>query len=228
MEKEMDEGRKRTLGVIHAIFACRKLAVLEGKPSPAREMAFRDSIDLAVKMMLGHLQDYGSSHPVLSDVFYVVSQKLNNVVITVESTRDVIGRVGGDQKEVNLVCQPIGVADHQVPFGWPGMRTVPSGAFSLVALLSSSSISSINFLTRGIPRRRSLWICSSITLTTSRNASFCDLRNVRISPHTLPPIISAPASVAARIASAAASSQIPIAFMAAQANTAPWRPSAAP
>jgi hypothetical protein len=51
MEKEMDEGRKRTLGVIAAIFACRKLAALEGKPSPAREMAFRDSIDLAAEMM---------------------------------------------------------------------------------------------------------------------------------------------------------------------------------
>jgi hypothetical protein len=51
MEKEMDEGRKRTLGVIAAIFACRKFAALEGKPSPAREMAFRDSIDLAVEMM---------------------------------------------------------------------------------------------------------------------------------------------------------------------------------
>jgi hypothetical protein len=51
MEKEMDEGRKRTLGVIAALFACRKLAALEGKPSPAREMAFRDSIDLAVEMM---------------------------------------------------------------------------------------------------------------------------------------------------------------------------------
>ena len=48
MEKEMDEGRKRTLGVIAAIFACRKLSALDGKPSPAREMAFRDSIDLAV------------------------------------------------------------------------------------------------------------------------------------------------------------------------------------
>jgi len=51
MEKEIDEGRKRTLGVTAAIFACRKLAVLEGKPSPAREMAFRDSIDLAAEMM---------------------------------------------------------------------------------------------------------------------------------------------------------------------------------
>ena len=35
MEKEMDESRKRTLGVIAAIFACRKLAALDGKPSPA-------------------------------------------------------------------------------------------------------------------------------------------------------------------------------------------------
>ena len=51
MEKETDEGRKRTLGVIAAIFACRKLSVLDGKPSPAREMAFRDSIDLAAEMM---------------------------------------------------------------------------------------------------------------------------------------------------------------------------------
>jgi hypothetical protein len=51
MEKELDEGRKRTLGVIAAIFACRKPAALEVKPSPAREMAFRDSIDLAAEMM---------------------------------------------------------------------------------------------------------------------------------------------------------------------------------
>jgi hypothetical protein len=29
MENEMDEGRKRTLGVIAAIFACRKLAALK-------------------------------------------------------------------------------------------------------------------------------------------------------------------------------------------------------
>lgn len=51
MEKEMDGGRKRTLGVIAAIFAWRKLAALEDKPSPAREMAFRDAIDLALEMM---------------------------------------------------------------------------------------------------------------------------------------------------------------------------------
>jgi hypothetical protein len=49
--KKMDEGRKRTLGVIAAVFACRKLTALDGKPSPAREMAFRDSIDLAAEIM---------------------------------------------------------------------------------------------------------------------------------------------------------------------------------
>jgi hypothetical protein len=49
MEKEMDEGRKRALGVIAAIFACRKLAAPEGKPSPAREMAFRDALIWAWK-----------------------------------------------------------------------------------------------------------------------------------------------------------------------------------
>ena len=51
MEKEMDEGRKPTLGVIAAIFVCRKPSALEGKPSPAREMTFRDSIDSAAEMM---------------------------------------------------------------------------------------------------------------------------------------------------------------------------------
>jgi hypothetical protein len=51
MEKETDEGRKRTLGAIAAIFADRKLTAFEGKPSPAPEMAFRDSIDLATEMM---------------------------------------------------------------------------------------------------------------------------------------------------------------------------------
>jgi hypothetical protein len=47
----VDEGRKRTLGVIAAIFACRKLAALEGKPSPAREIAFSDSIQLAEELL---------------------------------------------------------------------------------------------------------------------------------------------------------------------------------
>lgn len=51
MSDSVDEGRKRTLGVIAAMFLCRKLAALDGKPSPAREMAFRDSIELAAELM---------------------------------------------------------------------------------------------------------------------------------------------------------------------------------
>ncbi len=51
MSDQMEEGRKRTLGVIAAMFVCRKLAALDGRPSPAREIAFRDSIDLAVELM---------------------------------------------------------------------------------------------------------------------------------------------------------------------------------
>lgn len=47
----VDEGRKRTLGVIAAILACRKLAVLEGRPSPAREAAFSDALSLAEDLM---------------------------------------------------------------------------------------------------------------------------------------------------------------------------------
>ena len=47
----MDEGRKRTIGVITAVFLCRKLAALDGKPSPAREMAFRESVELAEELM---------------------------------------------------------------------------------------------------------------------------------------------------------------------------------
>jgi hypothetical protein len=48
---DVDEGRKRTLAVVAAIFACRKLAALEGKPSPARQSAFADSIALAEELM---------------------------------------------------------------------------------------------------------------------------------------------------------------------------------
>ena len=51
MSGSLDEGRKRTLGVIAAMFLCRRMAALEGRPSPAREMAFRDSIDLADELM---------------------------------------------------------------------------------------------------------------------------------------------------------------------------------
>jgi len=41
---------KTTNEPLASSFACRKLAALEGKPSPAREMAFRDGIDLAAEM----------------------------------------------------------------------------------------------------------------------------------------------------------------------------------
>lgn len=51
MSDQMDEGRKRTLGVVAAMFMCRKMAALEGRPSPVREIAFRDSIDLASELM---------------------------------------------------------------------------------------------------------------------------------------------------------------------------------
>jgi hypothetical protein len=47
----MDEGRKRTLAVVAAIFACRKLAALEGRPSPQREIAFNESIGLAEELL---------------------------------------------------------------------------------------------------------------------------------------------------------------------------------
>jgi hypothetical protein len=47
----VDEGRKRTLAVVSAIFACRKMAALEGRPSPARQMAFTESIELAEELL---------------------------------------------------------------------------------------------------------------------------------------------------------------------------------
>ncbi len=34
-----------------AIFMCRKLAALDGRPSPARMMAFKESINLAEELM---------------------------------------------------------------------------------------------------------------------------------------------------------------------------------
>ena len=45
----MDEGRKRTLAVVAAIFLCRKLP--EGKPSPARESAFYEAIQIAEELL---------------------------------------------------------------------------------------------------------------------------------------------------------------------------------
>jgi hypothetical protein len=47
----MDEGRKRTLGVIAAIFLCRKLTALEGRPSPARPTAFMEALNLAEELL---------------------------------------------------------------------------------------------------------------------------------------------------------------------------------
>jgi hypothetical protein len=47
----MNEVSKRTLAIVAAIFACRKLTALEGKPAPAREMPFRESIELAEELM---------------------------------------------------------------------------------------------------------------------------------------------------------------------------------
>ncbi len=46
----MEEGRKRTLAVVAAIFLCRKLPS-EGKPSPAREAAFYEAIQIAEELM---------------------------------------------------------------------------------------------------------------------------------------------------------------------------------
>jgi hypothetical protein len=34
-----------------AMFMCRRLAGLDGRPNPARELVFRDSIDLAVELL---------------------------------------------------------------------------------------------------------------------------------------------------------------------------------
>lgn len=47
----MDEPRKRILFLAASMFLCRRLAGLERRPSPAREAAYRDSIDDAVELM---------------------------------------------------------------------------------------------------------------------------------------------------------------------------------
>jgi hypothetical protein len=47
----MDEVRKRTLAIVAAVFLTRKLAALDGKPSPARESAFRESVELAEELL---------------------------------------------------------------------------------------------------------------------------------------------------------------------------------
>jgi len=51
----------------------------------------------------------------------VNAPELNIKAINVESTRlDIISRVGGDQKEGNLVHQPLRQANHQVPLRMTG------------------------------------------------------------------------------------------------------------
>jgi len=47
----MDEPRKRIILLAAAMFLCRRLATLDRRPSPAREAAYRDSIDDAVELM---------------------------------------------------------------------------------------------------------------------------------------------------------------------------------
>lgn len=46
-----DEARKKLIYLVAGILLCRKLAALEGRPSPAREMAFRDAMETATELM---------------------------------------------------------------------------------------------------------------------------------------------------------------------------------
>jgi hypothetical protein len=46
-----DEARKKLIYLVAGMLLCRKLAALEGRPSPAREMAFRDAIETAAELM---------------------------------------------------------------------------------------------------------------------------------------------------------------------------------
>jgi hypothetical protein len=46
----MDEGRKKLIYLVAGMLLVRRLAGLDRKPSPAREGAFRDSIDNAVEL----------------------------------------------------------------------------------------------------------------------------------------------------------------------------------
>jgi hypothetical protein len=47
----MDEGRKKLIYLVAGMFLVRRLAGLDRRPSPARENAFRDSIEHAVELM---------------------------------------------------------------------------------------------------------------------------------------------------------------------------------
>jgi hypothetical protein len=45
------EARKKLIYLVAGMLLCRKLDALEGRPSPAREMAFRDAIETATELM---------------------------------------------------------------------------------------------------------------------------------------------------------------------------------
>jgi hypothetical protein len=45
-----DEARKKLIYLAAAMFLCRKLDTLELRPSPAREMAFRNAIEMASEL----------------------------------------------------------------------------------------------------------------------------------------------------------------------------------
>lgn len=47
----MDEGRKKVIALVAGMLLCRRLPILLGKSSPARETAFRESIDLAEELV---------------------------------------------------------------------------------------------------------------------------------------------------------------------------------
>jgi hypothetical protein len=46
-----DEAKKKLIYLASAMFLCRKLAALDARPSPARDLAFRDAIDTATELM---------------------------------------------------------------------------------------------------------------------------------------------------------------------------------
>jgi hypothetical protein len=46
-----DEARKKLIYLVAGMLLCRELAVLEGRRSPARDMAFRDAIEMATELM---------------------------------------------------------------------------------------------------------------------------------------------------------------------------------
>lgn len=46
-----DEARKKLIYLVAGMFLCRKLDALELRPSPAREMAFRNAIEMATELM---------------------------------------------------------------------------------------------------------------------------------------------------------------------------------